>query len=224
MANNYNQATVQPSFPISAVSELEKELLSYLGFSHEIWKSDSGNTIYFFSSDYRRDEYEEIDVDMIAKYAAQGDAIAIDVQNFISQNGSDEAELIDYVSSNFSWDSLFQHILKKPECHDIEDVCVMGAFTCDKLRPGEFGGWVTRITRDSVQHDGTHTAFERMQQEDSFLPALDIVYQLATANCLDVDNDPNDPHTEQEIADECRRQRSALNLIHDYLTNHPLVR
>ena len=62
--------------------------------------------------------------------------------------------------------------------------------------------------------------------DDELYDALDLVWQLASSNCLDNDNDPNDPDEEFsgcEILQECRRQRAALDLVHDYLINHPLV-
>jgi len=58
--------------------------------------------------------------------------------------------------------------------------------------------------------------------DDELYDALDLVWQLATANCLDNGRDPDDC-LDVYSESECRRQRAALNLVHDYLTNHPLV-
>jgi len=224
MANNYDQATVQPNFPISSVTDFEKELLSQFGFSHETYSSNQDDTVYFFTEEGARDEIEDLDVDLVFECAQQGDPIATNVLRYIQNHSSNSLDT--YVSSEFSWVSIFQEILKKPECEGIEDICVEGAYTCDKLRPGEFGGWVCRITRDSVQYDGTSAAFERMKKEPEFLAALDIVWQLADGNCLDqecdIDN-PDESGFDDEIVIEARRQRHALNLIHDYVVNHPLT-
>lgn len=54
--------------------------------------------------------------------------------------------------------------------------------------------------------------------QGDFLESLDTVWQLATLNCLDNENDPDDPDTEYEIAQECHRQRNALNVVQEYLT------
>ena len=54
--------------------------------------------------------------------------------------------------------------------------------------------------------------------QGNFLESLDIVWQLATSNCLDNENDPDDPDTEYEIVQECHRQRNALNVVQEYLT------
>lgn len=51
--------------------------------------------------------------------------------------------------------------------------------------------------------------------QGDFLESLDTVWQLATLNCLDNENDPD---TEYEIAQECHRQRNALNVVQEYLT------
>lgn len=221
MANNYDQATVQPTFPISTVTEFERELLNSYGLNSEIWGTEQGKTVYFFAPDCIREEISDLEVDLVFEHAQKGDPIAVKLQAFINENGEDE--LNDYVSGQFSWIFIFQEILKKPECEGIEDICVMGAFTGDKLRPGEFGGWVTRITRESVQHDGTYAAYERMKTENEFLASLDLVYQLADGNCLDQEYDPDEWGLDEEIADESRRQRHALDVVHHYLVNHGLA-
>lgn len=53
--------------------------------------------------------------------------------------------------------------------------------------------------------------------QGDFLESLDTVWQLATLNCLDNENDPDDPDTDYEIAQECHRQRNALNAVQEYL-------
>jgi len=65
-----------------------------------------------------------------------------------------------------------------------------------------------------------------MQAEEKFLSALDLVYQLADGDCPDQDNGTDDPDDaiDDEIKVECRRQRAALNAVHDYLTNHGSIR
>jgi hypothetical protein len=214
MANNYDQATVQSNFPFSSVSEFEKELLNRYGFSCEIHGSNQCNTVYFFVEESISDEIDYIDVDYVFSHAKHGDPIAVKLLDYIQQHGSDNLD--SYVSGEFNWQTIFQEILKKPECEGIEDICVMGAYTCDKLRAGEFGGWVCRITRESVQHDGTSAAFERMKKEPEFLAALDILLVMANGHILDqldVDDDP-------ELATEHKQQRHALNVVSDYLQNH----
>jgi hypothetical protein len=217
LANNYDQATVQPNFPISSITDFEKELLSQFGFSYEVHGSDQGNELYFFAADSILDEIEDLEVDFVSEHAQQGEPIAISIQDFINENGEDDSD--DYVSGQFSYVSIFQKILKKPECASIEDICIEGAYTCDKLRPGEFGGWVCRITRDSVQYDGTSAAFERMKKEPEFLAALNLVLEMASGNPLDELDVYDDP----KLAADFKRQHHALDVIHEYLVLHPIA-
>ena len=41
------------------------------------------------------------------------------------------------------------------EYEEIEDIIIEGAYYCDKMRQGEFGGFVTRVTIDDVQGAST---------------------------------------------------------------------
>ncbi|PPD43761.1 MAG: hypothetical protein CTY16_12540 [Methylobacter sp.] len=224
MANNYNQATVEPNFPVLAVTPFERHLLGHYGFSHEFYKSDQGDTVYFFAKESLCDEVFDLEVSLVQENAQSGDPVAMRLLDYLQEHGSEQLDT--FAADEFSWECLFQAILKKPACAALDDICVMGAYTCDKLRPGEFGGWVCRITREQVQYDGTYQAYERMKSESGkvFLDALDVVWQLANGNCLDQSHDPDEEGLDAEIAGECRRQRNALNVVGDYLANHPLAR
>lgn len=221
MANNYSQATVSPFFPVALVTDFEQILLNEYGFQCEFHGSPDERKIYFYVPDSERDSVEDFDVELIESSANLGDEIAVALQQYINENGDDEID--QFISFQYSWVSIFQHILNKPGCQ-IDEIVVEGCYFCDKLRQGEFGGWITRITKFTVQHGGTQAMLIQMQQEPAFLEALDIVYQLASANCADNEHDPDDPLLDECLADECRKQRAALNLIHDYCANHELNR
>jgi len=221
MANNYSQATVSPCLPLNLVTDFEQILLNEYGFQYELYGSPDERKIYFYVSDGERDSVEDFDVDLIESSASLGDEIAVALQQYINENGADEID--QFISFQYSWVSIFQHILNKPGCQ-IDEIVVEGCYFCDRLRQGEFGGWITRITKFSVQYGGTQAMLIQMQQEPAFLEALDIVYQLASANCADNEHDPDDPLLDECLADECRKQRAALNLIHDYCANHELNR
>jgi len=47
---------------------------------------------------------------------------------------------------------------------EIEEIVVEGAYTCSKMRPGEFGGFVARITEDDVQQAGTGLLLDMFRQ------------------------------------------------------------
>ncbi len=223
MADFYQKSTVEPTFPVRAVSEFEKLLLAKYGFNYETSNATDGVSVYFYAPDSLNEDIEGFDIDTVVEFARLEDPIAAGLMRFVHEQGADGLD--GYINSQYSWEAVFQGILKKLDCEAIEDICVMGAYTCNKMRPGAFGGWVIRITRDTVQYGGTASVLRDMRGEDGFLAALDLVYQLADGNCLDKEHDPDDPDgLDEAIAVECRRQRSALTLIHDYLTNHPSVR
>lgn len=63
------------------------------------------------------------------------------------------------------FEQTFQRALSHPACVEagITEIIFEGALYCDKMRPGEFGGFVCRITADKVQWGGTQTVIERMR-------------------------------------------------------------
>ena len=60
---------------------------------------------------------------------------------------------------------LWYDLLESLITEELKEFCIMGAYTCDKMRPGEFGGWVCRITKDNIQWDTTYASFARMREE-----------------------------------------------------------
>jgi hypothetical protein len=216
MADHYEQATVEPVLPVSAVSDFERELLRGLGFASEPGTLGVGvKTLYFFAEDSVNSSYfGDLTVGDVVEAASRGDSLAAAL---LRNLGSQEADLtIDTFDEGIpSWENILQHILRKPECQGIDEIVVMAAYTCSKMRPGEFGGWVTRITRDRIQSEGTRSMLDRMRKEDAFYEALQTVYELAEGNVLDFDDD------DDELAKQAKRQKQALDVIRDYIVNHP---
>jgi hypothetical protein len=169
MANNYEQATVEPVLPVSAVSDFERELLRGFGFASEPGTLEAGvKALYFFAEDSVNSSYfGDLTVGDVMEAASRGDSLAAALVNEL---GSPEADLaIDTFDEGIpSWENILQHILRKPECQGIDEIVVKAAYTCSKMRPGEFGGWVTRITCEHVQSEGTHSMLDRMRKEDAF--------------------------------------------------------
>ena len=62
------------------------------------------------------------------------------------------------------WESALQTLAK---AGDLELV-VEGGYWGDKCRPGWFGGWVMRITKDSVQQMSTTEALSMMRHNPEF--------------------------------------------------------
>lgn len=94
----------------------------------------------------------------------------------LQENGFsfDEAhgdELYFYVEEGFDEDEtahIFQKAIERSKNSDevdpVEEILIEGAFTCSKMRPGEFGGFVLRITEDNVQGGGTGLLIDMFRQ------------------------------------------------------------
>ncbi|GEM_PF-2997724 len=167
MANNYEQATVTPSIPKRLVSELEKALLSGFGFG---WEQD-GDAWYFFVEDSIRGDECLLQLRPAVLQSDQS-PIAHAIRRYLEEEQIEvdwdtESEIdIEIPARVASWEGAFQQILSKPTNRGkvaVDEVVVMAAYYCSKLRAGEFGGWVARITRNDVQYDGTYRALDRMR-------------------------------------------------------------
>ena len=178
MANNYSQATVTPDIPANLVTEFEKILLSEYGFQYE--DSTKNNDLYFFASDNVSDDACGFELVQINDHAAKGDEIARDMLIKLGQ-ADISAETDDVISRFYGWPDIFQHILNKPGC-EIVEIIIEGANTCSKMRQGEFGGWVSRITKTSIQHRNTADLLGQMRDELAFLEAVDIVCDSSPEN------------------------------------------
>ena len=60
--------------------------------------------------------------------------------------------------------AIISRTLESKEDQDIKEFVIEGANTCSKMRCGEFGGFVIRITSDDVQQGGTYCILNKMRQ------------------------------------------------------------
>ena len=71
--------------------------------------------------------------------------------------------------NKFNIFDIFQNVIKRSESSEevdpIKDIIIEGAFTCSKMRPGEFGGFVTRISEGLVQYGSTSELLDQMRKE-----------------------------------------------------------
>lgn len=65
----------------------------------------------------------------------------------------------DYEDKHTNWPELLQEMAVEA---GIDAVIVEGAYYCSKMRQGEFGGYVTYITKDKIEHGGTQSLLELM--------------------------------------------------------------
>jgi hypothetical protein len=101
--------------------------------------------------------------------------------NTLSENGVDWEDAGDgllyfFIRDGFDEDyvePIFREALKKfdeseediPVEEDLTEIIIQGAFTCSKMRPGEFGGFVTIITKDGMAGTSTAGQIERLRRE-----------------------------------------------------------
>lgn len=175
MADNYEKSTVTPTLSAALFSELELDTLMAYGVHHE---PSNDNKLYFFSEEssiggdikisqkiYAHIQQTADDNFVAAQYLdyikanelhdeCESDGITINLEEDINIDSDSETAL--------TIESIFCSILAKEECKE-DEIIIEGAYTCSKLRQGEFGGFVTRITKDSIQHGGTYTMLQEMR-------------------------------------------------------------
>lgn len=211
MANNYEQCTVEPSIPEQLVTELDLALLRGFGFNHE--KDDDG-TLYFFAEESVNNEFfGDIEWDVLEHDTSP---LAKEIRAYLVKNGVEREGVLDgEISSEVvTWERVFQTILGKPENRGkkrITEIVAMAAYTCSKMRPGEFGGWCTRITRDTVQHNSTHGMLEGMRRAPMLAKALSIVCELAEGNALDAND------VDASLLSQSRKQKRAIGTVQQFL-------
>ena len=81
-----------------------------------------------------------------------GDAL-VEVQ--VNEDG-DEIEVYEEV------EYILQRILKRLDPAEYTHITVQGSWTCDKMRPDNFGGFASLITRDKVESINTWDALQDM--------------------------------------------------------------
>lgn len=169
MTNSYLQATVSPSIKQAHISALSKKCLESCGFTLE--KLDKTYFyLYVVESLMEAVEfyYETIPLDMFSKEddyivkVIEELAYSEDEELDYNQYTKTNTEYIINGSLNLSYLDILHNIIK---CHDKEydSILIEGAYTCSKLRSGEFGGMVNYITKNAIQVGDTGEVLNRMR-------------------------------------------------------------
>ena len=181
MADNYSEATVNTNIPSNLVSDVEKELLQALGYKCEPADSE-GSYLYFF----QRECNYSLHIEDPSLFLQQVNTTFPDKDNrptwptrlieylseaVNSEEGNTDIE-IDFsdLETEIAAEDLFQGILNKPAnsgSEMIDEIIIMGAYYCSVMRPEQFGGWVTRITRDNINTEDTFSMLERLRCSQS---------------------------------------------------------
>lgn len=142
MADNYTQATMDPFIPKDLVTDKEKEFLLGFGLTTE----DAGEELYFFADDYRGGAYTEPEL-------AKAVFPDLEIEPEETEIELDEDYMIE----------VLQRFIKRSE-GKLKYITLEGAYTCSKMRPGEFGGFACFITEDDAKVAGTASWLRDMEK------------------------------------------------------------
>lgn len=146
MADYHSPTIVRPDIPRGAMTLLEHRLLIGM-FSHE----GEEDSVYFFAEDYVNDllHLELSEVHQLLKVDPYPDSYAVTViREELRKLDPVEGELA-LDMSVIGYEGIFQDIVRR--CDALDDVEVVAAWTCTKMRPDGFGGMATLITADAVE-------------------------------------------------------------------------
>jgi len=180
MANNHSQGTVSPLLPLT---EAQQDLLR--------WDPDDAAIDF--------DDGTVLDPENTEQLALDRKAIALGLTyeyrdgrlDFEPQGG----KFYLFCEYGLSEDgaTLLQHILTGLDEEEYPYLWVEGAFTCDKLRQGEHGGWACFILRDDIRWGGTQSWIRDQEdslkaetpghwEEDPTNPSKDWQYEVANGD------------------------------------------
>lgn len=145
MADYFSPTVVQPTIPLSAMTALERLILSHI-FSSE----SDGEGLYFYAEQGANDMPAYPIDEIRAALAASGDiesAAADTVRTALCELDENDAHLqLDLPHA--SWEVFFQSIVRRSPA--LAYVSVISAWTCTKMRPDGFGGMAMLITADDI--------------------------------------------------------------------------
>ena len=155
MADYFTPTVVQPTIPIADMTPLERLLLTRI-FEAE----PDGDGLYFFAEEGPADmitvNRDELTAALADSQAADSAANTYVVER-LSQISADET-IVDLDLSGTSWEFLFQDIVRRSPV--LDNVTVISAFTCNKMRPDGFGGMAVLITADAIKGKSTNDLLE----------------------------------------------------------------
>jgi hypothetical protein len=135
MADSYTQATVYPEIPVSLITDEEREILERAGF-----------TLFECSEGW---------------YVTVEEGFWAEIEETVPYGEENNTQ---YDSVYDIFQAVISRTFDSEEEEDINEFIIQGAFTCSKLRPGEFGGFVVRITANEVQEGGTAQLLDMMRE------------------------------------------------------------
>lgn len=158
MADYHSPTIVRPDIPRAAMTLLEHRLLIGM-FSHEGGEDE----VYFFAEDYVNDllHLDLAEVHQLLEVDPFPDSYAVTaIRDHLRKLDPAEGELA-LDMSVIGYEGIFQDIIKR--CDALDDVEVVAAWTCTKMRPDGFGGMATLITADAIETMSTASFLDEVR-------------------------------------------------------------
>ena len=133
MANNYNQATLSPSS-----INLNPMHLAWLGMTGAECSKEKDGRYYVFWRECLNEDFEDDEI-----------------EGALEDGDIDQAQA-DFIRKS-SFNEMLRHILYYNP--DVTHLRVDSAWTCEKMRPGEFGGSACVVTRTQHLDMSTGSAY-----------------------------------------------------------------
>lgn len=196
MSNTFSAATFSPALPINAVSEFEIKLLQLFGIEVEVNKDSITDAFYFYVPDGFKSLYlDDINIEyccsnLVNNYANLNDPLALrllETTNNLKHKGHSIASIISAFSS---WTAIFQKILNKPSCKDIDYISCSGSYWSNKYLPDEFGGIYCVITKTGYQEIyGRAVIVELLEREQRKKDLITVVTFMEKLSIVDEELD-----------------------------------
>ncbi|MFA7386860.1 MAG: hypothetical protein WCZ87_04280 [Thiohalobacteraceae bacterium] len=157
MADYFSSTVIQPTIPFSAMTPLERLLLSHI-FTCE----QDGDGLYFYAEQGANDMPAFPVEEVRAALEASGDAdsLAADVVREALADLDAGAAILQLDLAESSWETFFQSIVRRHPT--LAYVSAMSAWTCSKMRPNGFGGMAVLITADDIMARSTESMLDEM--------------------------------------------------------------
>jgi hypothetical protein len=157
MADYFSPTVVQPTIPLSAMTALERLLLSQI-FSSE----PDGDGLYFYAEQGVNDmpAFPIDEVRAALDASGEAESIAADVVRKALAGLDDDDAFLQLDLSETSWEAFFQSIVRRNPT--LAYVSAMSAWTCSKMRPDGFGGMAVLITADDIMARSTESMLDEM--------------------------------------------------------------
>lgn len=158
MADYHSPTIVRPDIPRAAMTLLEHRLLIGM-FSHEGGEDE----VYYFAEDYVNDllHLDLAEVHQLLEVDPFPDSYAVTaIRDHLHKLDPAEGELA-LDMSVIGYEGIFQDIVKR--CDALDDVEVVAAWTCTKMRPDGFGGMATLITADAIETMSTASFLDEVR-------------------------------------------------------------